>query len=374
MKLPKELSLKEIAFFIGGTVVGSADTKVATFAMNPLAANEGDLAVLFDKAYLKRIDECKASAAIVPIGTKCAMPHITVERPLLAMQRMLSAMQPKRFLPPKGIHPNAVIDETATIGDGVAIGPNVVIGPGSSVGDNTTIMAGCVIGGQVKVGRNCLFYPGCLIADYVQIGNRVILQQGASLGSDGFSYVTEKMSNIERRLAGITPLSKEPNSNLKIPNIGNVVVEDDVEIGANATIDRATVGSTRIGAGTKIDNLVMVAHNCNIGKDVLIISQSAVAGSCKINDRAILAGQVGLKDHITIGADAIVEAQAGVITDIEEDAIVLGSPALPARETLTNIAYNRKGEQMYKQLRALQKKVDELEAKLNGKAMAVSTK
>ncbi len=374
MKLPKELSLKEIAFFIGGTVVGAADTKVATFAMNPLNAKDGDLAVLFDKAYLKRIDECKATAAIVPTGTKCAIPHIAVDRPLLAMQRMLGAMQPKRFLPPNGIHPTAVVDETATIGDRVAIGPNVVIGPGSTVGDNTVIMAGCVIGGKVTIGRNCLFHPGCLVADYVQIGNRVIMQQGASIGSDGFSYVTEKMSNIERRLAGITPLAKERNSNLKIPNIGNVVIEDDVEIGANATIDRATVGSTKIGAGSKIDNLVMVAHNCTIGTDVLIISQSAVAGSCKIHDRAILAGQVGLKDHITIGADAIVEAQAGVITDIEEDAIVLGSPALPARETLTNIAYNRKGEQMYKQLRALQKKVDELEAKLNGKAMAASTK
>jgi UDP-3-O-[3-hydroxymyristoyl] glucosamine N-acyltransferase len=374
MKLPKDLSLKEIAFFIGGKVEGNPDTKVSTFAMNPLNAKEGDLAVLFDKAYLKRIDECKASAAIVPTGTKCSMPHITVDRPLLAMQRMLGAMQPKRFLPPKGIHPTAVVDETATIGEGVALGPYVVVGPHSTIGENTIIMANCVIGGKVTIGRNCLLHPGCLIADYTQIGNRVIMQQGASIGSDGFSYVTEKMSNIERRLAGIKPLSKEQNSNLKIPNIGNVVIEDDCEIGANATIDRATVGSTKIGAGTKIDNLVMIAHNCTIGKDVLIISQTAVAGSCKVHDRAILAGQVGLKDHITVGADAIVEAQAGVLSDIAEEAVVVGSPALPARELLTTVAYSRKGPQMYKQLRALQKKVDELEAKLNGKAMATSTK
>lgn len=372
MKLPQELKLKDLAFFIGGKVIGDGDTKVSTFAMNPLAAKEGDLAVLFDKAYLKRIDECKASAAIVPSGTQCSIPHIAVDRPLLAMQKMLGAMQPKRFIPPNGIHPTAVIDETATIGEKVAIGPHVVIGPHSTIGDNTTIMASCVIGGKVTIGRNCLLHPGVLIADYVQIGNRVIIQQGASIGSDGFSYVTEKMSNIERRLAGITPLSKEQNSNLKIPNIGNVVIEDDCEIGANATIDRATVGSTKIGAGTKVDNLVMIAHNCNIGKDVLIISQSAVAGSCKIHDRAILAGQVGLKDHITIGADAIIEAQAGVLSDIEEEAVVVGSPALPARELLTTVAYSRKGPQMYKQLRALQKKVDELEAKLNGKAMATT--
>lgn len=374
MKLPKDLSLKEIAFFIGGKVEGNADTKVSTFAMNPLNAKEGDLAVLFDKAYLKRIDECKATAAIVPTGTKCSMPHITVDRPLLAMQRMLGAMQPKRFLPPKGIHPTAVVDETATLGEGVALGPHVVVGPGSSIGDNTIVMANCVIGGKVTIGRNCLLHPGVLVADYTQIGNRVIMQQGASVGSDGFSYVTEKTSNIERRLAGIKELSKEQNSNLKIPNIGNVVIEDDCEIGANATIDRATVGSTKIGAGTKIDNLVMIAHNCNIGKDVLVIAHSAVAGSCKIHDRAILAGQVGLKDHITIGADAIIEAQAGVLSDIAEDAVVVGSPAMNAREHLTNVAYSRKGEQMYKQLRALQKKVDELEAKLNGKAMATSAK
>lgn len=374
MKLPKDLALKEIAFFIGGKVEGNPDTKVSNFAMNPLNAKEGDLAVLFDKAYLKRIDECKATAAIVPTGTKCSLPHITVDRPLLAMQRMLGVMQPKRFLPPKGVHPTAVIDETATLGEGVAIGPHVVVGPGSSIGDNTIVMAGCVIGGQVKIGRNCLLHPGCLLADYTQVGNRVIFQQGASIGADGFSYVTEKMSNIERRLAGIKELSKEQNSNLKIPNIGNVVIEDDVEIGSCATIDRATVGSTKIGAGTKIDNLVMVAHNCTIGKDVLIISQVAIAGSCKIGDRAILAGQAGLKDHVTIGADAIVEGQAGVLSDIEENDVVVGSPAWSARESLTALACSRKTPQMVKDIRALQKKVAELEAKLSGKEMAASAK
>jgi UDP-3-O-[3-hydroxymyristoyl] glucosamine N-acyltransferase len=187
------------------------------------------------------------------------------------------------------------------------------------------------------------------------------MQQGASIGSDGFGYVTQNMSNLEKRMAGRTDLSDEPNMPLKIPQIGTVIVEDDVEIGSYTTIDRATMGATTIGKGTKIDNLVMIAHNVRLGKEVLIVSQTGVAGSVVVGDRVVIAGHVGIKDHLNIGKDAIVEGKAGVMKDVGEQEVVVGSPALPAREFMSQYAVFRKGPQMYDELRALKKRVEELE-------------
>lgn len=364
MKLPKEFTLAEIAHVIGGKVSGPADTKVSTVAMTPATARAGDLALVFDSKLLKQLSACQASAVIIPEGETCHLPAVSVARPMLALQKMLSAVSPRRFHAEAGIHPSAVVDKSCEIGEGVAIGPLVVVGPGSKIGAGTKIAAGCVIGGQVSIGENCLFHAGCLIADYVQIGNRVVLQQGASIGSDGFGYVTERTSNLERRLAGDKNLSNESNPHLKIPQIGNVIIEDDVEIGSNATIARATMGATIIGAGSKLDNLVMIAHNCRIGKETIIVSQSGLAGSTSLGDRAIVAGQVGVKDHIRIGADAILEAQSGVMRDVGEGEVVCGSPAVPHMEFMTNVAMTRKGEQIYKEVRDLKKKVAQLESLL----------
>lgn len=364
MNLPMEMTIGDIANLIGGRVVGPKDTKVSRFCPSPLAAKEGDIAVLFEAKMLKQLPEVKASAVILPEGTKTDLPAIFVERPLVVMQKMLGVLGPKRFFPQVGVHPTAVIDPSVKLGKDVAIGPFVVIGPNCEIGDKTKIMASTVIGGKVKIGNDCLLHPGCLIADYTQIGNRVILQQGASIGPDGYSYVTQKMSNMERRLAGIRELVDESNPHLKIPNIGHVVIEDDVEIGSCATIDRATIGTTTIGAGTKIDNLVMIAHNNRIGREVLIIGQTGIGGSCVIGDRAILAGQAGLKDHLTVGKDAIVEAKTGVMRDIAAEEIVTGTPAEPMREFFTGLAYKRKLPKMNSDIKALNKKVEELEAKI----------
>jgi UDP-3-O-[3-hydroxymyristoyl] glucosamine N-acyltransferase len=290
---------------------------------------------------------------------------------MLALQKMLTAVAPRRFVPEPGIHPTAVVDPSCEIAPGAAIGALVVIGPGSKIGSGSKISAGCVIGAQVTIGENCLLHAGCLIADYVQIGNRVVLQQGASIGSDGFGYVTEKTSNLERRLSGNKDLSGEPNPHLKIPQIGTVIVEDDVEIGSNSTIDRATMGATIIGSGSKLDNLVMIAHNCRIGKETIIVSQSGLAGSTSLGDRVIVAGQVGVKDHIRIGDDAIIEAQSGVMRDVAEAEVVCGSPAVPHMEFMTNVAMTRKGEQVYKEVRELKKKVAKLESLLLERQLAV---
>ncbi len=366
MKLPKELTLAEIAVIAGGQVKGPADTKVASVALDPFAAGVNELAILFDPKLLRRISECKAGAVVVPAGAKTDLPRVEVERPLLALARMLKVIQPKRFLPPPGVHPTAVVDPTSQLGADVAIGPYVVIGPQSRIGAGTVIMAGCSIGGRVVIGENCLLHPSCLIADYVQIGSRVIMQQGVNIGGDGFGYVTERPSNIERRLAGILEDSNESNPLVKIPQIGTVIVEDDVEFGCYTTVDRATMGATIIGRGSKFDNLVMVAHNVRIGHEVIMVAHAGVAGSSVIGDRAVIAGYAAIKDHVKIGADAIVEACSGVMRDVPAGEVVGGIPSVPAREYFTNTAHIRRLPQMSDELKSLKKRVAELERLLTG--------
>jgi len=364
MKLPKPMSLKEIAAIIGGQLHGPNDLIVENIATSPFEACESDLAFAFDKKLLKEIENCKAKALIVPVGFKLDRPFIAVERPNLAIYKVLSVLQPKRYYPALGIHATAVVDSSAEIHPEAAIGPYVVIGAKTKIGARTKIMAGTVIGGEVTIGQDCLFYPNCNVSDYVKIGNRVILQQGASLGADGFGYVTEKLSNMERRMAGMKELSLESNPMLKIPQIGTVIIEDDVEIGSNTTIDRATIGATTIGRGTKIDNQVMIAHNCKIGEEAIIIAQVAIAGSCSIGERVILAGQAGIKDHITIGRDAIIEGQAGVMRDVEPEDIQVGAPARPVRDFMSQVAAAKKLPKLLDEFRALSKRVYELEAQL----------
>jgi len=364
MKLPAPMNLGQLAAFIGGKVQGPSDLVIESVATSPLEATESELAFVFDKQLLKHIDKCKAKAIIVPKGTKVDRPAIFVERPTFVIYKMLSAIGAKRHLPAKGIHPTAVIDPSAQIADDVAIGALVVVGANTKIGARTKIMASVVIGGGVTIGEDCLIHPSCMIADYVQVGNRVIMQQGASLGADGFGYVTERPSNMELRMSGINDFSEEANPLLKIPQIGTVIIEDDVEIGSNATIDRATIGATRIGRGTKIDNLVMIAHNCHIGNEVILVAQVGIAGSCNIGDRTIIAGQAGIKDHIKVGKDVIVEGQAGVMKNIEDRDIQLGSPAFSAKEFMTMTALTRKLPTMFDQFKAAEKKIAELQMQI----------
>jgi UDP-3-O-[3-hydroxymyristoyl] glucosamine N-acyltransferase len=360
MKLPAPMTLGQIAAFIGGRVEGPADLSVSGVSPAPHDATEIDIALAFEKKYLKQLDSFRAAALIVKEGAQSTKPLVLVERPNLAIFKMLSALKPKSYGPEPGIHPTAVIDPTAVVDPSGSVGAHVVIGPQTRIGAHTTISAGTYIGGEVEIGENCFFHAGCLIADRVRIGNRVILQQGASIGSDGFGYVTEKPSNLEMRMSGQNSFSNQPNPHLKIPQIGNVILEDDVEIGSNSTIARATIGSTIIGKGTKIDNLVMVAHNCRIGREVLLVAQVGIAGSCIVKDRAILAGQVGVADHITIGQDAVLEGQAGVMKDVAEMDIQVGAPAMSVRDFFTARALERKLPKLFDEVRQLKKDLAEL--------------
>lgn len=366
MKLPREITLAEIAMVAGGKLKGSPLTKVSSVSTSPFTAGNGDLVLVFDEKTISRISEIKATAVIVPEGVESDHPKVIVKRPMLALQKMLSAVQPTRFFfwGKREIHPSAVVHESAEIGKNVAIGANAVVGPETKIGSGTIISPGCVIGGKVKIGEKCLLHPGVIIGDYVQIGNNVIFQQGASAGSDGFGYVTERESNLERRIRRNFDLEKKSNPHLKIPQIGTVIIEDDVEVGANTTIDRATMGTTIIGRGTKIDNLVMIAHNCKIGEEAILVSQVGIAGSCTIGDRAVLAGQAGLKDHIKVGEDAIVEAKAGVMNHIPADEAWVGSPAEPHLDHMKNLMVFKKGPALMKEIRQLKKRLEELEKAL----------
>ena len=364
IKLPAPMNLAQIAGFIGGEVHGPADLLIDSVATSPMSATESDLALLFDKELLKQIDKCKAKAVVIPQGVKVDRPAISVARPSYAIYKMLSVAGVKRYLPEKGIHPSAVVDSSCQIDEDVAIGPLVVIGPKTKIGARTKIMANTVIGGEVSIGEDCLLHPGCLVADYVQISNRVILQQGASIGSDGFGYVTERPSNMELRMKGINELSDEPNALLKIPQIGTVIIEDDVEIGSNTTIDRATIGATRIGRGSKIDNLVMIAHNCQIGKEVILVSQVGIAGSCSVGDRAIMAGQVGIADHVKIGKDVILQGQSGVMKSVDEADVQMGTPSFPVRDYMASTAVFRKLPSLLVRAKVSERKIAKLEAQL----------
>lgn len=373
MKLPMPMTAEQIAGFIQGTVHGDGKTQVENIAVNPLKAEGNDIALVTDATLLKKLNECNAKIVIVPQGTKSVNEKqvlITVERPKLAIQRICTALRPPRFLPEKGIHPTAVVDPTAEVDESAAIGPYVVIGANSKIGAGTNILSHTVIGGKVKIGENCLIYANCLIADYVQIGNQVTLQPGANIGADGFGYTTERMANAEYLVKGKKDkLTDERNPLLKIPQIGTVIIEDNVEIGSYATIDRATIGATIIGEGSKIDNLVLIAHNCEFGKDTIVVGHTAIGGSCNIGDRVIFAGGVRLKDHITVGKDSIIEGCAAVIKDVPEKDIQVGLPAKSAREAMRIEMHTKKLPEMSKELKELKNRINELEKRLLDKQL-----
>lgn len=369
MKLPSEMSLSQIAQMIGGKVQGPDDVKISSFSPSAASATPGDIALVSDLKVLKKLGECKASALIVPAGAelKLPLPLIFVERPMLAVQRILTSLQPKWHRPAAGVHPSAVVDPTADLGEGVAIGPLVYVGPKTKIGARTTILAGTTIGGGVKIGEDCLLHQGCMLSDFVEIGNRVILQQGVSIGGDGFGYVTERPSNMELLRDGLPGASDAPNPLFKIPQIGTVVVQDDVEIGCNTTVDRGTVGPTVIGAGSKIDNLVQIAHNVQLGRETIIVAQVGIAGSTSVADRAIIGGQAGIKDHVKIGKDSIVEAMAAVMKDVPDNEVVVGMPSTNARTWFNEIAHIKKLPKLSDDFKALKRKVEELEKQLAAK-------
>ena len=357
-----EYTLEEISEIVGGILTKVEDVKISRLGP-PLLADESTLALALGEDEIENLANTKAKAALVPIGVSLEnISTIEAERPRLAMMKLLHLF----YMPPEstpGIHPTATIHPTAKLGENVSIGPNVVISRNASIGKNSKILANTYIGRSVQIGENCLFHPGCNIGDNVIIGNKVILQHGVSLGADGFSFVTENPNNIENaRQDGDIKKDNSEQRIYKIPSIGSVVVNDDVEIGANTCIDRGTIENTVIGEQTKIDNLVQIGHNCKIGKGCMIVSQVGIAGSCKIGDRVVIAGQVGMADHIEIGSDSIIMAQAGVTRSFPEKTILIDAPAMPRKDFLKKLKTMKKVEEFamkFKDFEPLLKKVEE---------------
>jgi UDP-3-O-[3-hydroxymyristoyl] glucosamine N-acyltransferase len=342
MKMKRRL--KEIAQLVDGEIIGNENT-VITGVCGIKEAMEGDLTFVANPRYFSLMNHTKASAIITSKDVKKApKPIIRTENPSIAFAKMVSLLAPNEVKKPKGIHPTAVIGEKVRLGRGVAIQAYVVIEDNAEIKENTILYAGAYVGHHAKIGKDCIVYPYVIIRERVAIGNRVIIHGGTVIGSDGFGFSTVK--GVHQR----------------IPQIGSVVIEDDVEIGANVTIDRARFDKTVIKKGTKIDNLVQIAHNVIIGEHSIIVAQSGISGSTTIGNNVTLAGQSGVIGHISIGDNAVVAAQAGVTKSVASNACVSGYPAKPHTLAKRINACVQNLPDLYKKIKVLEEEIEKLKS------------
>jgi UDP-3-O-[3-hydroxymyristoyl] glucosamine N-acyltransferase len=360
-------TLGEIARFVDGELRGDPSVQVARVVHPALVENAEDLALVLSPNAVSLLHTGKIQNAVIPAEVgELQVPtanQIIVKRPRLVLARLTELFERPAFAHP-GIHPSAVVDEGVRVGVDVRIGPHCWVGPGSVLGDGTTLVANVSIGADVCVGQNCLLHAGVRVGDRCQLGNRVIVQPNAVIGGDGFAFVTPERGSVEsvRETGEVKAFNTEL---IRINSIGNVVIEDGVEIGANACIDRGTLGETRVGQGTKIDNLVQVGHNVTIGRNCLVVAQVGLGGSSKVGDRAVVGGQAGLPDHLSIGEDAVVHAQAGISNHVSSRSVVIGSPAQPKRDFLEREVHLKRLPGMYKAVKDLQYRLQQLEAQLS---------
>jgi UDP-3-O-[3-hydroxymyristoyl] glucosamine N-acyltransferase len=307
------MKLSEMVEQLGGVLEGDAEVEITAVA-GLGEAGPGDISFVSNPKYAAQVSTTKASAVIVPLDwdrpAKCALVRVENSDQTFAQAAELFYEElPK---PAVGIHPSAVVAESAQFGEGVSIGANSTVEAGVVIGANTVVSPNCHIGYKTVIGSDSFLYPLVSTREFTEIGDRVIIHNGTVVGSDGFGYAVQ-----------------DDGSRTKIPQIGKVVIEDDVEIGANVAIDRARFGKTRIGKGTKIDNLVQIAHNVVIGEESVLCGQSGISGSTTVGARVIMAGQSGLAGHLNVGDGAIIGGQAGVMKDVASKDFVIGSPAMP---------------------------------------------
>ena len=344
--MPK--SLGEIADWIEGELRGDPSIQINGIA-GIEDAQAGDLTFMAHPKYVGFLKTTSASAVIIGAETgreQINIPVIIHPHPYYALAKVLELFYTGGKTYPEMVHPTAVLAEGVRLERGVHIGANVILEKGVWIKPSTAILAGSFVGADTAIGENSLIYPNVTIRENVEVGNKVIVHSGTVIGADGFGYV------------------KEGGLHHKIPQIGKVRIEDNVEIGANVTIDRATLGVTRIGKGTKIDNLVQIGHNVEIGENCIVVAQVGIGGSTKIGDDTIIAGQAGLAGHIKIGKRVVIGAQSGVTKSIPDDTTVFGYPAREISKTKRIEAHLSHLDFYIKKLRDLEeelKKIKEAE-------------
>lgn len=355
--MKKQTTVKELAEVIGGAVLGDGERSIDGVSSLD-AAGPRDLVYVDGEKFIQALERCRASAAIVPDGVTLPdeMSGIRFPHPALGMIKAIEFLMPAQRRITE-VSPQAYLSEGVKLADGVGIGAGVCLGRNVRVGANTEIHPGVTIAEGSTVGEDCVVYSGVHVYHDCVIGDRVILHSGVVIGGDGYGFVQEP-----------TPdgAPQEPLRHRKVPHVGRVVIEDDVEIGANSTIDRGALGETRIGKGTKIDNLVMVAHNVVVGRHCLLIALSGISGSTELGDYVTVAGQAGLVGHLKIGSRAVIGAQSGVTKDLESGSVVLGAPALDVREARRAYALIERLPQFKKKLSDHAKRLEKLEADDSG--------
>jgi UDP-3-O-[3-hydroxymyristoyl] glucosamine N-acyltransferase len=345
----KSATLTELATLVEGNVIGDATVSVSRVA--PIdAAVSGDITFVTNPKYIKALETTSASAVIVSpkLASKCNLPGISCANPYLAFAKILTFLSvevPKV----KGVMAGAHVSSTAILAADVTIYPGCYVGENVKIGRGTTIHSGSILYDQVEVGENCLIHAGTVVREQCRIGNRVILQPNVVIGSDGFGF------------------APDGSHYYKIPQVGIVVLEDDVEIGSSSAVDRAALGVTLIRRGTKIDNLVQIGHNVDLGEDCILVSQSGIAGSATIGNHCTFGGQSATAGHIKTGDNLTVGARGGITNNIEGNQVVSGVPAMPHRDWLKASMSFQKLPEMRRELSRLKKQINLLESKIEEK-------
>jgi UDP-3-O-[3-hydroxymyristoyl] glucosamine N-acyltransferase len=371
------MKIVEIVQLIDAHLEGDSNQEISALAVSPQSAQKGELALIFPNRFSKAIKMLKSlQASAYLISTELSQDKefvnfkasiegdkpsfIICARPKFALSKIIKFFHKPRFSSKIGVDRMAFVDETAKIDSGASVGAMAFVGPGSSVGSGTKIFPRVYIGIGVVIGQDCEIHPGAVIEDYCVLGDRVIIQPNAVIGSDGYSYITEEPTNLEKMQKRDFNFSMDRQVQHKILSAGNVIIEDDVEIGSNTCVDRGSIGPTVIGSGTKIDNLCQIAHNVQIGRDCLIIAQTGIAGSAKIGDRVTMAGASGCGDGVEIGNDVVVGAFSAVNSDVDPFMPVLGAPAIAYGEFMRRQRAIAKLPKQQEEFRKLKSKVEEL--------------
>jgi UDP-3-O-[3-hydroxymyristoyl] glucosamine N-acyltransferase len=348
------MTVEEIASWLNGEVVGDRNVEISRVARIE-EAGAGDLTFLANPKYERHLATTRAAAVLVskqqdlrPYTDHGSPTFIKVEDPYVGFLRVLDRLTPRIDPFPEGIHPTAIVAKTATVGKNVVIGAYAVIDEGAVIGDNTKISHGCIIGREARIGADSLLYPRVTVYHQCRIGNRVTIHSGTVVGSDGFGFAPKPDGTYE-----------------KIPQLGIVVIEDDVEIGSNCTIDRATIGETVIRRGVKIDNLVQIGHNCTVGENTVIAAQTGLAGSTKIGKQVMVGGQVGFAGHMEIADRSIIMAQSGVTKSLTKPGeTYFGYPAKEIKKAHRIEASLRNLPDLIREVRELQQRLAQLFDKL----------